>query len=767
LNFTKSKCGFLVVVFLFVYFNVSTAFGQEEAKEKQKPGAVETVIVTALKREQTLQDVAGAVSAYSGDQMARFNLRDSNEIAAVIPGLNIGLTTGPGNQSAIFLRGVGLSDFSTNNAGPVGVYIDELYISSPSAQVLQIFDLDRVEVLRGPQGTLYGRNTNGGAIKFMTAQPTRNFYGYLRGQYGRFETYKIEGMVNGPLSDKLRARAAFVYNHSEGPIFNLFDRHRENGTDGFAYRATLEGDFSDRMTINLMIFGSSINTKGGKYRMQPTVDANGDEDLDGSLGCPINCTDFFGNTPPSTFYTINANGKGPLDVKNTGIQGKLKWVGDNVSFTSITGFQHLDKIFVEDTDTGPVNFVEATAVVKSKTFTQEFQLAGDRERFVWQVGAFFLSETIDQDQPLDLGRDFRADIEAVDPDLFPGGFDPVGDAIGIPALFYRTINIQKSTTYAVFGHFEYDFTPKLTGVVGARYTYDKKAFSQVAQLEEPTFTVPLFSFPQDSPDPGTRSWSRVSWKVGLNWRPSSTTLVYGHVSTGFKSGGYNGGYIGLSAANPVDEQQPYDPETILNYEIGLKTEALDGRWHLNLAAFIANYKDIQVFRIETGGVIPFQILENASNATIKGFEAEFAATPADGWAIMFSAAFLNAKYGSNVPGIGGNRMIQAPKVSLNGLVRYEFPLGGSFTGALQVDINYNSDIFFTADNNPLLKQDGYAIWNASFVLAHGANWQASVYGKNIFGKKYFNHGFALAGFGVNMLMYGTRRSYNFELRFNF
>jgi len=222
------------LAFAFIACVASSAYAAETA-----PPALEEIVVTAERRAENLQTVGIAVSAFSGEQIADLRLASSNELATLVPNLDIAEPFGAGNQPAIFIRGIGLADFATNNSGPVGVYIDDLYISSPSAQVFQPYDLERVEVLRGPQGTLYGRNTTGGAIKYISAEPSREPYAGFRGQFAEYNETYLEGVVSGPINDAVRGRIAVVKQDSDGYMFNTVDRTDRTGSDTLSFRGIL------------------------------------------------------------------------------------------------------------------------------------------------------------------------------------------------------------------------------------------------------------------------------------------------------------------------------------------------------------------------------------------------------------------------------------------------------------------------------------------------------------------------------------------------
>ncbi len=330
----------------------------ETPVEEEATNRLSTVTITAQKREQSLQDVGISVTAYTGEQLNDANLSDSNDLARLVPGLNIGLPTGAGNQPAIFLRGIGLNDFATNNLGPVGVYVDDLFISSPGAQVMQIFDLARVEVLKGPQGTLYGRNTTGGAIKFVTARPTDALEAGLTGQYAEFGTTKVTGFLSGPVSSVVRGRVAFEKNDSDGYITNRFDGSDAGGTDNLSFRGLLDVDFSASLSGEFGIYGSVVDQPGPRYRSQGALSP-----LDAATPCDTpaiianDCVNVLGFQNPDGFYAVDQDTPARLGADSYAAQAKLLWEFDGFSITSITGYQSLDKVFLEDSDSSPANIL--------------------------------------------------------------------------------------------------------------------------------------------------------------------------------------------------------------------------------------------------------------------------------------------------------------------------------------------------------------------------------------------------------------------------
>lgn len=740
---------------------------QNEKAEASQKTEDNVIVVTAQKRAQSLNDVGISISAFSGDELQATNLVDSNDLGRIVPGLNIGLPAGEGNQPAIYLRGIGLNDFASLNLGPVGVYVDDLFVSSASAQAVPLFDMERVEILKGPQGTLYGRNTTGGALKFISARPTDYVEGGVNLKHGNYETTKLEGYLSGPLTDWARVRAAFITNDSEGYITNLSTGEPDNGTDNYAFRFLLDLDIGENVTAELSYQGGEVDQPGARYRSQGLF-----EPADGVTPCSTsdvianNCVNFFGFRNPDAFYEVDQDLTTRLDVSTDFFQSKVNWELGDVTVTSITGYQELKKFYSEDADASPLNYLHTTYATRSDGWSQELQLSGESGDLIWIVGGFYSDDNILTDNTADLGAEFRPLIESIDPVSYPNGLDPDGVAIGVPALFLRSVSALDTRVLAVFAQGEYQLTEQFRVTGGIRYTDEKRDFVQSGTFEEPAPVgdIPLYVF-RDS-----RKDTNLSWKVGLDFEPNPDTLIYANVSTGFKGGGYNGGFL-----FDASEQTDFGPETLTAYELGLKMGLGNGLAQLNAAVFYNDYSDLQIFTLASAGmgVPPVNLLENASDGKIKGGEIELKIYPADGFDISLSMAYLDTEL-TNYQTAGGadlsgNRLVQAPEFSFNGMISYETALTRSVLAKFQLDTAYQSRVFFTSDNQQALSQPGYWLVNGRIALAgEDTKWTVGLYGKNLFDKKYLAHGFDLSGFqGSNQLMLGTPRQYGVELGFKF
>lgn len=745
------------------------AAAQDEAPAREESEGVEEIVVTAQRREQNLQDVPVAVTAFSGDTMADLGIKSSADVASVIPNVEIGLPAGEGNQPLIYIRGVGLSDTNSNNAGPNGVYVDEVYVSSPGAQTFQLFDLDRVEVLKGPQGTLYGRNATGGAINFISAKPSHEFQAQGSLSYGSFDTISGEAAIGGPISDNVRFRLSGTGTHSNGYVHNLLTGKRENGQGSFALRGQLAIDFTDNLDVLLNVHGGKVDARSPQYRSLGLLDpATGFTTPCAPDAIMANqCGNVFGYVSPDRFYDGNYNRSDRLEVENWGGSVRFNWDLGGVTLTSISAYDYNDKLHREDTDASPSSILDIDYGVRSDSFTQELRLSGSGGNVTWVAGAYYLHEILKQNQTGDLFRDLRA--------LTPGGGADTSGATtgGAPVLFSRVLNRQKTEAASIFGQAEIELAPTLRATLGGRYNYERKHFLASAQLEDdiidgmpiPGGILPLYDFDN------RKTFNNASFKVGLDYDITDDVMAYASVSTGFKSGGFNGGFLSFDPAEAAVQAEPFEEETLMAYEIGLKSTLLDRRLRFNAAAFYYDYKDLQLYTLINTGAIPLVLLDNAANATIYGAEFEMIARPVDRLDVTFNLGLLDTEvkdFTSAGTNYSGNRLAMSPTVTFSGIVNYEIPLSSNVALALQPSVSYRSSQFFSTDNNPLLEQQGYWLVGGRIAIKdEDGRWEAAVFGRNLTGRKYINYAVDLSDFGFIEQFRGDPRSFGVELRFKY
>jgi len=731
------------------------------AEEDSGSLLLEEVIVTAQKRSENLQDVAVSVTAFSGDAMAALGFDSSMDITSQTPNMSFGNQLGEGNNPSIAIRGITLNDFSDANEGPVGIYVDDVYLASLAGQTFQMFDLERVEVLRGPQGTLYGRNTTGGLAHFISRKPTDYTDGYVKLTAAEHGQTDIEGAIGGAISDWLAVRASLSYKHDNGYFENSLTGKNGNQTNGFGYRFLADFTLSESVGILLNIHGTDIDQRQPYYKHVGTgIGPNGG-------ACSLEqansgqCTDFFGYSESDDDPHSGAfNTQEDLEISTLGFSGTLTWDGEDMQLISITAYEETDKSYVEEADMGPGDLLTNFYLTDARQYTQEIRLSGDGAQHNWVVGGYYFNDRRDNTTAFDVLRDLRPLF--TDPLTNPTGFSPDNFV-----MLYRNDYIQTTESYAIFGQAQYDFGERFTFTLGGRYTWEDKTFDFDAAFVEPDFysdplfTVPLIDSVQDI------SSSNFSGKVGLDYKLNDDIMFFANVSRGFKSGGFN-----ASLAFVEQEITPFRPEKLTAYEIGMKSTLADGRVRFNAGAFYYDYKDMQIFNFINSGGVPLSILTNGSDAEIIGGELELAASVTDNFEILLGAGFLETKTrdfslfaGLDGDGaelyddLSGNKLVQSPNVSLNGLARYNHQLGDIGRLTWQVDFNYLSEQFFSINNSPNLKGEAYSVWNARVTLASiDEKWELALWAKNIFDKDYDLYAFDLSyNFGFDQHFKGRPR----------
>ncbi|MCB1674896.1 MAG: TonB-dependent receptor [Halioglobus sp.] len=709
---------------------------------------LEEVIVTAQKREQNLQDVGVSVTAFSGDQVREFGFTNSVDVVAQTPNLSFGTPTGEGNNVSLTLRGVGLSDFNDNNEGPVAVYVDEVYISALSGVTFQLFDLQRIEVLRGPQGTLYGRNTTGGLMHFVSKKPTEEAEGYVDLTVAENSQFKLEGAISGPLTENMQGRLSYAHNEYEGYIKNRGPgKHDPNDADNHAARGQLAFQPTQNLNILLNAHASKNDANASAWQHESTYSPDGGVT---SLALPGD-VDFYGTCPGCDAFGYVDNDDDPwagaydrdgdLVVENSGGSVHLDWdIGNDLTLTSITAYENFKRHYDEDTDISPFKIVHNTYTSDIDQFTQELRLTGEMDRLHWVAGAFYYDHQVD------------------------GGFQI--DASGIGYIIGDANYTQDTESWSVFGQAEYELNDGWVLIGGLRYTDEERELDYLSR-ELNGLLPPGFNTMYDYDD--TITHDNVTGKLELDWHPSDTTLVYASVSLGTKSAGFNTGVLDDTGVfgNTVRADVDYDEEELTSYEIGVKADIFGGTSRINAAAFYYDYSDFQAFAFVNLNQVIFN-----TDATVSGAELEFTSSPIEGLHIMLGAAYLDAQ-AEDIPLNDGSGIVRdrdmtlAPEFSMNGLIRYEWP---AFSGrlAVQTDFTWQDDTYFDIQNHPASQQKAYDVWNARVSYTGGSeNWSVAGFVNNVFEEEYRVYSFDVTNlFGFNQVAYGHPRWAGVTVNYN-
>ncbi|MEP7246941.1 MAG: TonB-dependent receptor [Gammaproteobacteria bacterium] len=725
--------------------------------------ALEEVTVTAQKREQNMQDVGISVAAVSGETIRSLGLTNSIDAIVKVPNVMNYSPYGPGTSANIVIRGIGLNDFGEGHEAPVTAYVDEFYIVSVPAVGFSMFDLARLEVLRGPQGTLFGRNSTGGLVHFITAAPSQKPEGFLQVTGGRFGEYKIEGALSGALTDQLSGRLSVLSHHSDGFLKNAnpaFKPAGQAGTD--AIRGQLRWENDSGLSALFKAEYGELDSRQNYYQQVPAVPDPANAGLfrrvpDGTDGAGYNQSTFAGGRA-ADLLVADTNSPSRLVSNSTTLLLRIeKELGDTV-FTAISGYLDHSRELVEDCDASPNNICFASFPYSTETFTQELRWSRATGLTRWTTGLYYMDANA-SNQP---SATFNIPIggpTAVDPTtgLYNGPVFPIALA-GDWTLGTKS--------YSVFGQIERDLSERLTLIAGARVTHDEKGFLERdnASLRQcHSFPIPTNCFTDYTPQPYSGDYSQTlySGKLEVDFHPREGVLLYGSFSRGTKAGGFNNGFY--AAGIPV-EQIPYKGESVNAFEVGAKTTLAGGRMRFNTALFHYDYKDFQTFNwLGVGGVI------QSSDATSQGIEVELEAQLSEGLTASLAVAGLDTKIKDVALRDGVTRrdtkMAMAPAFSAAGTISYTRPVGPESHISLMWDFNYVSDHKGNNFNDPAADIEGYMRHNARVAYDANAHWNIAAFMNNVFDKRYLARTSTFDSLGYAQDMYAQPRTYGAQLTY--
>lgn len=737
---------------------------------QQAGPAVEEIIVTAQKREERLQDTPLSITAFTGDAIEDLGLRQSVDITAQTPNFSVGYPNGETGVPALFIRGVGLNDFGVLNEGPIASYTDQVYIASNAAQIFQLLDVERVEVLRGPQGTLYGRNATGGAVNFVSRKPTPEWDGWARAGYGTFETSKLEGAIGGPISDNLSFRATALKADSGGWLENELTGNDQNGVDELAWRLLVDAQVAEGFDLLFNLHGGNSESDSVQYQHLGTT-TDGTTQCTADATAALQCVDAFGYTEQSAYTTpftqidlpaVSDYDKGSYDLEaqnDTEFWGgsvTATWDVGDFTLTSITAYDDIDDSRPEETDASPNDLITGVLAVEQETFSQELRLDSQHDTWSWLAGVYYLRDEATDLTSFDILRALRPGFigdNVLCPTAPPG--NPTGFCAEQFVFEQQSSTEQEITSYSAFVDATFDLTSALGVSVGLRYTNEKVEQDVSFFFAEPAAgNPPIFSGSDDT------DFSNVSGRAVIDYRFNDDVMIFAGVATGFKAGGIQSTTSGIF---------PYEEEQLVSYEVGAKSILADGRIRLNASAFMYDYSDLQVFTFVIVGGTPFSILTNAADAKVVGAEVELQTVPTENWLVNLGLGLLDTEY-EDFQSVGddlsGNEITLSPEMTFNGLVQYDVPLGGNGRLTFQVDFNYKDEVFFDSLNNPLLSEDDYWLYNGRVSwTSTSEQWEVAAWGRNLGDEEYLVYAFDLSFLGFHERMLGTPRSFGVEVSY--
>lgn len=690
------------------------------AQNDLDPDAVDSdvIIVTARRREEALIDVPVAVTAFSRDQLQDLQAQDLSGIQGAVPNLNLVQGRGSASSANIFIRGVGQPDALQTFDPAVGVYVDGVFLSRIQGALLTLSDVERVEVLRGPQGTLYGKNTIGGAVNIISRKPDFDeFTANGSVLYGSFDQLTVNGYVSAPIvEDSVALSIAGLYDTRDGIITNPLTGEEFNDRDNLTFRSILRVRPSDSVEISLS--GDYTRQRNALTLGNPTAPIFQTDFLLGAV--QLSPADPFG---PFDFESATSftNGEGQaLDHWGLSLNASFQ-LSDTLELVSISSYRDLESAFFIDIDATQFEIGDVFVGLDQRQWSQELQLRYSSDNLNGVFGLYYLNERVTSDQ------------EAFADDLFAFG--------GFPITFSRLINDDQETdSFAAFGQLTYDISDYWSITGGLRYTYEERRYNRFTTTlsSNPLLSGLDFSFPDDLPPPlngdDTADFGAFTPSLTLSYTPAADRLIYASASRGFKSGGFNGRANGLADLTLFVDGAPqlvttFEPETVWTYEVGGKAAFLDGKVQVSAAAFYSDYRNFQA-RVGGGvdggaGVGVFPVL-NAGELGIFGFEIETVVKPAKGLTVTGSLGYLDAQYnefndGRRVPpqtfscNPTGEEIVCepafAPPITARIAGDYSFTLGGADI-SLGGEARFVDAHFLSVDNREGLSEDGYTLVNA-------------------------------------------------------
>ncbi|MCR8922087.1 TonB-dependent receptor [Dasania sp. GY-MA-18] len=770
----------------FLHKSIIAATISSSVFSTAQAAVLEEVMVTAQKRAQSVNDIGVSASALSGDGLKALGIEQSSDLGAMTPGL-VTVNATSGGTPIFAIRGIGLDDFNANNTSGVGVYTDEVFASSPVYLSGQLFDIERVEVLKGPQGTLYGKNTTGGAINFISNKPSDEFEASIEAGYGSHETVDLTGIVSGPITDGIRGRIATNYvKAGEGWQEDVATGKEYGKIDKLALRGQLAFDISDNGDALLRAYYSEDNSIPESPHNEGAQDA-------------LLLTDFDVLSSPTNPSKVSV---GALDIgkdeQGSGFALTVNYDFDAFQFISISSFDQYERVVLDNYDGHSVSTMELFLDEELEQWSQEFRLVSNSDGpLTWVTGVNISYEEVVENQA------YFDDSFLVTDSLLNGSFDPAdADANGLDRFI--TAYEQKTDSYGAYLHTETELNDSFKLIAGIRYSNDKRSFDAAATEDIFGDIIPVVS--QDE----SNSEDAITGKIGLDWQANDELLVFSSVSTSYKSGSYYGAPIIDS-----DAWSYLEPEDILAFELGFKWSLLEGSMQLNGSVFKMEYENRQSLITYTADDFSNYVtaaatldttMINVPESETQGFELDVEWLATDQLSLRAGIAYLDSEVtkspsAAELRGISGDIAVngnatgdadfngaidgseiafvdaigatidqgtvlaQSPKWSYNASAAYEFTIGNNLIARLQTSYSWvDKQYAQLGDINAQYGQVKGANAQAS-IGADDERWLLTLWGRNITNEESETYSFS--GFAGRTVYRQQPATYGITLNYNF
>jgi iron complex outermembrane receptor protein len=684
----------------------------------QGGGVLDEIVVTAEKRESSLQDVPISIAAVTGETLENLAIDDMMDLYVQTPGLSFSRA---GGEAQVYIRGIGTDAFGVTIDPSVAIHLDGVYLGRPQMGLAQFLDVERVEILKGPQGTLYGRNATGGAINIISRSPSDDIDGYASLGVGSFERQELKIAGNIPMDNGWGIRLAGRFLKDDGYTNDLEPGGAQeiDDEDMQAFRATLTHDNGGRTAVSIIADYTDFTSSN---RSSKPLDDLSFAVVNGAT--PQAFGDTYNDLP--TYH----------DWETMGLTATIDFeLSDNVSLTSVTGYRDYESSFFFNTDGTEIEVTRSYFSYESDQISQEFRLSSTTDNALsWMLGAYYMQE--DKEGSLGLGRNTHPSFGQV--------------SFIIP-------NVDETKAIAVFGEVSYQFADAWSGTLGLRYSDEEKSdftsvgaiFGDFTGLESDGNIVQFFTRTDK------QSWDDVSPRAVITYTPSDDTMIYGSITKGFKSGGWNA----------FDGSPAFEPEEVLSFEIGIKTDVADGKVRFNGSVFSYDYQDLQVSTFQDG----LTVTTNAADASVWGAELEMWAVPIPELTINASVGYLSAEFEdfqsafgrcpadatpaelagdcmgaaageTRVLQLSGNTLQNAPELKANLNATYVIDLSSGSAVSLFGQVSHQSELFHTQFNDPLIGQDDVTLLDARVAWTSADDkYEVAVYGKNLTDEEYFQN----------------------------
>ena len=746
------------------------------AQAAETNGAVlEELVVTAQKKSENIQDVPISIVAVTGDDVADLHAVTLEGLQNTIPNVSIGPFSNTPNNAVFTIRGIGVIEPDPYAGNTVAVVVDGVPQYFSIGALVDLYDIDRIEVLRGPQGTLFGANTTGGVINIINKQPEEEFGGQLDFSYGDWKHLTIGGVVTGAITETVSARLSISHDERQGWVTNVVDGSDMGSRDVTIIRGAVKITPSDNFEMTLTgeydiaRNGSPVVIAGnlpGESEYVPEGFRNMYASPCAPAGSVCDAPDNFlsaNNSVPNLSHMDTYRATLNMKFSNTGL-------GD---ITSITGYKKFDLFEYTDQDGTPVTLIDTRRTTEGWQFSQELRTDFEASDIVrMTVGGLFMKTHFNHEQ------DLRID--------FAGGatYDFVNDTVtkGFPGLFQLNLQDQDNWSGSFFAQSYIDVTEDITIQAGVRYTHEETemeastlttfapggvtTFDGVAPDGTPNLLISNVAPPREK-----SSWDNIGWKIGIDYKATADSLLYAYWARGFKSGGYTG-RIGIA-----QDVGPYGPEKVDTFEIGYKADFLENRLRTNIAAFYTNYRDMQLAQIYFVGsganLVQGNTIINAASSRIMGVEIDATAIPAEGLTLTGSIAYTDAEYrdfsfllpDSSTRDLSGQRLQNSPKWSGAAAVSYEFPVSDNGTARIKVQYTYTGEKLLTSIvDTPRATIKAVSLVNANMDwMPLDDQFTISLWARNLLDKRYINSVFDAPG-TLGLVNYAPPREYGVSFK---